>query len=144
MVGERGRRGSTSFSQTEEEARRHHPLEIMRQPHRHHHNPPEHHDRGDEDGRPEPLEEDVGQRLEERVGDEEDGQAGVVLPACDVQRFLEAVEFGVADVGPVEKGDEVEEAEPGDQAQVEFPEELTVLDEEVSRFFVYAIWRSWR
>ena len=86
----------------------------MSQPHRHHDDPPQEHDDGDEDGRPQALEQDIGQGFEERVGDEEDGQAGVVLPSRDVQRVGQAVELSVADVGAVEEGDEVEEAEPGD------------------------------
>lgn len=39
----------------------------------------------------------------------------------------EAVDFGVADVGAVEEGDEVEEGEPGDEVEVEFTEEFFVL-----------------
>lgn len=39
----------------------------------------------------------------------------------------EAVDFGVADVGAVEEGDEVEEGEPGDEVEVEFTEECFVL-----------------
>jgi len=44
-----------------------------------------------------------------------------------VEAFLQAVEFGIADVGAVEEGDEIEEAEPWDQTEVEFPEEPAVL-----------------
>ena len=99
----------------------------MRQTHGDHTNAPEDHDDGDENARTEALEQDVGQRFEEGVGDEEDGQASVVLAAGDVEAFLEAIELGVADIGAVEEGDEVEEAEPGDQTEVEFPEESAVL-----------------
>ena len=107
--------------------RRHHALEVMGQAHGHHDRAPQHHDDGDEDRRAQALEQDVRQGLEERVGDEEDGQAGIVLAARDVEGVGQAVEFGIADVGAVEEGDEVEEAEPGDQADVEFPEESAVL-----------------
>jgi hypothetical protein len=40
---------------------------------------------------------------------------------------LQTLDFGIADVGSVKERDEVEEAEPGDQAQVELPKELAVL-----------------
>lgn len=43
-----------------------------------------------------------------------------------VQVGEEAVDFGVADVGAVEEGDEVEEGEPGDEVEVEFTEEFFV------------------
>ena len=86
----------------------------MRQAHSNHDDTPQCHDNGNEDRRAQALEEDVGQRLEEGIGDEEDGQAGIVLAAGQVEGFLEAVEAGVADVGAVEEGDEIEETEPGD------------------------------
>ena len=44
-----------------------------------------------------------------------------------MEGFLEAIEAGVANVGTVEEGDEVEEAEPGDQAEVELPQEAAIL-----------------
>lgn len=44
-----------------------------------------------------------------------------------VQVGEEAVDFGVADVGAVEEGDEVEEGEPGNEVEVEFTEEFFVL-----------------
>lgn len=99
----------------------------MRQPHGHHHNTPKHHDDRDEYAGSETLQQHVGQRFGEGVGDEEDGETGVVLAGGDVEAFLQAVEFGIADVGAVEEGDEIEEAEPWDQTEVEFPEEPAVL-----------------
>ena len=117
----------SGLSHAEEPARSHHALEIMAQAHRHHDNAPEDHDDGDEDAGPEAFEQDVGEGLEAGVGDEEDAEGGIVLAGGDVQGVFEAVEAGVADVGAVEEGDEVEEAEPGDEAQVEFPEEAAVL-----------------
>ena len=86
----------------------------MRQAHRHHHNPPKHHDDGDENAGAQALEQDVGEGFEASVGDKEDGETGVVLAGGDVETLLETIEFGVADVGAVEEGDEVEETEPGD------------------------------
>ena len=99
----------------------------MGQAHGRHDSAPQQHDDWDEDRRAQALEQDVRQGLEERVGDEEDGQAGIILAARDVEGVGQAVEFGIADVGAVEEGDEVEEAEPGDQTDVEFPEEFAVL-----------------
>jgi len=43
------------------------------------------------------------------------------LAAGDVEALLEAIKPGIADVGTIKEGDEIEETEPGDQAQVEFP-----------------------
>lgn len=37
------------------------------------------------------------------------------------------VEFGVADVSSIEEGDEIEETQPGNDLNVETPEELPVL-----------------
>lgn len=51
----------------------------------------------------------------------------MVLVLGHVQVGEEAVDFGVADVGAVEEGDEIEEGEPGDEVEVEFTEELFVL-----------------
>lgn len=101
----------------------------MRQSHSDHHDTPENHDNRDENARSHLFEQDVGEWFEESVGNEEDGQAGVVLAGCDVNSLCEAIKFGVADVCTVEKGDEIEEAEPGDEAEVEFPEEFAVLEE---------------
>ena len=121
-AGEQARLG-----ETQPPSRRHHTLEVMGQAHGCHDGPPQQHDDGDEDRRAQALEQDVRQGFEERVGDEEDGEAGIVLPPRDVQGVGQAVELGIADVGAVEEGDEVEEAEPGDQAEVELPEKPAVL-----------------
>ena len=88
----------------------------MAETHSHHANTPEHHDDGDEDGWAEAFKEDIGEGFSEGVGDEKDGEAGVVLATGDSEIFLKADDAGVADVGAVEEGDEVEEAEPGDEA----------------------------
>ena len=93
----------------------------MSQSHCRHRDTPERHDDRNEDAGTKALEQDVGQGLEEGVGDEEDGEAGIVLAAGDVQGFLQAIKFGVADIGAVEEGDEVEKAEPWDQAEIELP-----------------------
>lgn len=99
----------------------------MGQSHGDHRDTPECHDDRDENAGAKALEQDIGQGFEERVRDEEDGETGVVLAACDVETRLEAIELGIADVCAVEERDEVEEAEPGDETEVEFPEEFAVL-----------------
>jgi len=115
------------LGEPEEPTGGHHAAEVVRQTHGDHDDAPNDHDGGDEDGGPEALQGDVGGRLEDGVGDEEDGQGGVVLAAGDVQGLLQAVQPGVADVGPIEKGHEVQQTEPGDQFQVEPQQQLLVL-----------------
>jgi len=112
-------REEAGLGEPEEPARRHQAAEVVRQAHGGHDDAPDDHDGGDEDGGPETLQGDVGGRLEDGVGDEEDGQGGIVLAARDVQRLLQAVQPGVADVGPIEEGHEIQQTEPGDQFQVE-------------------------
>jgi hypothetical protein len=36
-------------------------------------------------------------------------------------------DLGIADVGSVEEGDEVEQAEPGDEDEIEAPDQFSVL-----------------
>ena len=74
----------------------------MYQSHGRHADPPPHHDDGQEYARSIFLEQDVGQRLEDGVGDEEDGEGRVVLAICQVEIFLQTVDFGVAYGGPTE------------------------------------------
>ena len=70
------------------------------------------HDYRDKHRGPQPLQQDVGQRLEYRVRYEEDGERRVVFPRAHVmQTLLQTVDFRVADVGAVEEGEEVEDTE---------------------------------
>ena len=75
----------------------------MHQAHTRHTDPPPHHDDRQEDAWAHLLQQHVRQGLENRVADEEDCQTHVVLRVAEAQIFLEAVDFGVADVGAVEK-----------------------------------------
>jgi hypothetical protein len=77
------------------------------------------HDDWDEDGGAEFLEQDVGERLEDGVRHEEDGKGGVVAGRAHAQVFGEAGDFGVADVGAVKEGQQVEEAELGEVSDVD-------------------------
>lgn len=69
------------------------------------------HDNGDVDGRAQSLEQDVAERLKNRVRDEEDGQCGIVPGCGKIQVCAKAGDFGIANVGPVEEGQQIEEAE---------------------------------
>ena len=93
----------------------------MGQAHTYHANSPQYHDDGYKDAGSQAFEEDVGDGLEEGVGDEEDGETGIVLAASDMKTCSEAVKFGVADICTVKEGDEVEETEPGDETEIELP-----------------------
>jgi hypothetical protein len=104
----------TRLGQTEKPARRRQSREIGHQAHERHTDAPGEHDGWDEDAGTPAFEQDLGEGFEEGVGDEEDGQGEVVLAVGHMQVGLEALDLGVADVGAVEEGDEVEEAEPGD------------------------------
>ena len=66
--------------------------------------------RRDENGGTEFLEQDLREGLKDRVADEEDRQCVVVLVVGHVQVFLEPVNFGIPDVGPIQKGQEIEQA----------------------------------
>ena len=72
----------------------------MREAHRSHAYAPKDHNHGYEDAGSEALEHDVCQGFEEGVGDEEEGEGGVILGAVTgkVEVFGEIGKFGVADV----------------------------------------------
>jgi len=66
------------------------------------------------------FQEDIGGHLEQDVGDEEDGQRGVVVvAACHVEVGLEAEGSRVGDVDTVEKGQEVEGYDEGEDVGVD-------------------------
>ena len=125
-------REQSSLCHAEEKPGSHHTLEVVRQTHGDHCDAPDDHDARNEDARSKALQEDVGEGFEEGIGDEEDGEAGIVLTAGDVETFLEAIQLRVADIGSIEKGDEIEQAEPRDQAEIEFPEEFAILDVDIN------------
>ena len=96
--------------------------------HGRHDDPPKNHDYGKEKGRSEALKQNLSQRLESGIRDEKDGQRQVVLSTRQLQIFAEASDFGIADVGTVEKRGEVQQTEPWDQLEIEFPQEYAVLE----------------
>lgn len=79
---------------------------------------------GEPDARGQLLEEDVGGDLEEDVGDEEDGQDRVELGALELQVVDEVEGFGVADIDAVEKGEQVQDADEGDDVHINAPQNL--------------------
>ncbi len=91
----------------------------MGQAHGDHCYTPQNHDDRNENTGAKALEQDVGQGFEEGIRDEEDGEAGIVLAAGNMEALLEAIKPGIAYIGTIEEGNEVEEAEPGDKAEVE-------------------------
>lgn len=68
---------------------------------------PRHRDCWDEDARTKPLEQRIGQRFEDGVDQEEDGEPNVVLVVAHVQIFLETLDLGIADVCSVNEGCQV-------------------------------------
>ena len=84
----------------------------MDEAHARHDDSPEYYRRSKEyAGRP-TFQQDVGQGLEQSIGDEEDGQCGIVLWATHVQVLEEGnINLCVANVGSVEKGNQIEEGE---------------------------------
>lgn len=74
------------------------------------------------------LDEVVGHDLEDDVEDKEDSQCGGKLVAVEVERLFNSVHLGVGDVHPVEERKEVEEAEGRNDAHVDLPHELALVD----------------
>lgn len=99
----------------------------MHQAHTCHAQAPGDHDGRNENARTQAFEQDVGQGFGEGIGDEEDRQGSVIIPRCHVQVGQQAFQLGVADIGPVQEADEIEETQPGDQLEIEPPDELPVL-----------------
>jgi len=87
------------------------------------------HDGRNKDTWSQPLEQDVGKRLKQRIAHKEDGERCIILPIRHLQILLQAIDFRVSNVRPVEKGNQVEEREPWDEFDVEFPEECFVLSQ---------------
>jgi hypothetical protein len=111
----------TGLCETEEPAGGHETGPVVDKAHKGHVDAPEHHDGGDEARRPQPLEQDVGKGFKHRVRHEEDGERGVELRCREAQVVAETGDLGVADVGSVEEGEEIEYREPWDERHVQLP-----------------------
>lgn len=70
------------------------------------------HDYGDKDGRAQALEQDIGQWLEDGVGDEEERKGSIVLVGRQVmQARLETGDFGISNVGTIKESEKVQDTE---------------------------------
>jgi hypothetical protein len=70
------------------------------------------HDNGNQDGRLKALEQNVGKRFENGVRDEENRQCSIVPSGGHVMKiFLQSDDLGIADIGPIEKCEKVQNAE---------------------------------
>ena len=81
----------------------------MNQAHSGHAYPPKQHNEWYEFAGTKSLEEDIGERLRKRVGDEEKGESSIVLTPSDVQTVLKTIEPGISNIGSVEETDQVEQ-----------------------------------
>ena len=70
---------------------------------------PEDHNCRNKDTRSRPSENNVGDRFKDRVGNEEDGQRGVVLTVGHPEIFLQAIELCVPDIGPIQERTQIEQ-----------------------------------
>lgn len=70
----------------------------MHKTHSRHTDSPKHHDRWNEDTRPQAFEQNIREGFETCIADEEQRKCSVVLSACHVEVFDEPIDFGVADV----------------------------------------------
>ena len=75
----------------------------MSKTHGGHTDAPQDHDGRDENARSKALQQNVGQRLRERVADEEKTEGGIILAWRYMKCFFEADQSRVADVGPIEE-----------------------------------------
>lgn len=92
----------TGLGQTEEDTRSEKSVVVLNDAHQGHDDAPGHHDGRQPPAGAELLEEQVAGDLEGSVGEEEDGQAPVVLGARHVQVLLETLDFGVANVSTLQ------------------------------------------
>lgn len=86
----------------------------MYQAHCRHAYPPEKHNKWYELAGPESLEEDIGERLGKRVGNEEERKGSIVLTSSDIQGIFKPFQSRVPNIRSVKEADEVEKAQPGD------------------------------
>ena len=94
----RNTRKQASLGDTKHDARRHEAAIVRDNSHERHDDAPCNHDGGQPDGGPDLFEHEVAGHFEDGVGEEEGGQAPVVLVVCEFEVFLQAFDFGVADV----------------------------------------------
>ncbi|KAI3475879.1 hypothetical protein L1887_62639 [Cichorium endivia] len=103
-------REKASFGDAQEETREEDAGVVVYKALREHADADEDGDDGEPDGWAKTLQEHVARHLEERVGEEEDGESHVVLLTAELEFLLETVETGVADGTSVEEAEEVQDA----------------------------------
>jgi hypothetical protein len=81
---------------------------------------------GEPYSRGEALEQEIGGNFEDDVGDEEDGQTGVVLVARKAEVSHKAVDFGVGNVDSVQEGEKVEDDDEGEEMRVDSAGEFAI------------------
>ena len=69
--------------------------------HTDHDDTPKHHDKRNENARPQPLQQDIREGLESSVGDEEERESRAVFPIGHIQVFEETIDLCVPDVGAI-------------------------------------------
>ncbi len=72
-------------------------------------NCPRYYNERKEDLRSQAFEEDVGERLDERIRNKEYSQSDVVLHIRHVEVLFHSVYLGIADVGPVQEGYQIKQ-----------------------------------
>lgn len=99
----------------------------MYQSHAGHAEAPGNHDGGYEDTRTKAFEKNVGDGFCQSIGDEENGESGIVLAGGDVQALLQAVQFCIPNVCSIEEADQVEKTEPRNEPEIQLPQERSIL-----------------
>ena len=72
------------------------------------------------------FQDDIGRDLEDDVWHEKDGQSGVVLGAGQIEVLLQLKNHGIGNVGAIEEGQKVEDAQHRNDADIDSGEELAL------------------
>jgi hypothetical protein len=108
---------------------------------------PSQNNKRNEDTRSQPLEQNIGQGFKDRVRDEEDRKCSIILVRSHIQIFGKTRDLRISDVGPllesimwglraractisyvpIQEGDEVQQTQPGNQAEIQLPQKLAIL-----------------
>jgi hypothetical protein len=68
------------------------------------------HDDGDEQRRTHALEQDIGERLKDRIRDEEHRERGIIISTTQKEILGECIDLGVTNIGTVQERQQVEKA----------------------------------
>lgn len=103
---------------TEEDTGNEETLEVLDETHTSHNATPGDHDNGKPHGRTPGLHDHVGRDLAEDVEHKEDGEADGVVGGSEVDVHGETEKVGIANVGTVKEGEQIEKGEPRDKVEV--------------------------